>query len=126
MRAVDTNVVVRLITRDDARQLAAAEAYVAKGAWISLVVLVEVTWVLESVYELAPERIADAVEMMLRHGQLTVEDPATASQAVELFRGRPALGFSDCLVLSTAKRAGHTPLGTFDRELSKCSGAERV
>ena len=34
MRAVDTNVLVRLITRDDAKQVAAAEAFVANGAWV--------------------------------------------------------------------------------------------
>ena len=40
MRAVDTNVLVRLVTRDDRRQVAAAEAFVARGAWVSHLVLV--------------------------------------------------------------------------------------
>ena len=51
MNAVDTNVLVRLLTRDDAEQTVAAEAFVAPGAWISQVVLVETLWVLESVYD---------------------------------------------------------------------------
>ena len=67
MRAVDTNVLVRLATRDDARQTAAAEAFVAAGAWVSHLVLVEVVWVLASVLGLGPERIATAVEMLLNH-----------------------------------------------------------
>lgn len=49
MRAVDTNVLVRLITRDDAKQTAAAEAFVERGAWVSLLVLAEATWVLGTV-----------------------------------------------------------------------------
>ncbi|MFM8989278.1 MAG: hypothetical protein ACKOUS_06405, partial [Alphaproteobacteria bacterium] len=42
------------------------------------------------------------------------------------FRARPALGFSDCLVLETARRAGHLPLGTFDRALARVDGAKLV
>jgi predicted nucleic acid-binding protein len=36
------------------------------------------------------------------------------------------LGFSDCLVLETARKAGHLPLGTFDRDLAKLDGAVRL
>ena len=39
MRAVDTNVLVRLITRDDSRQAASAESFIGKGAWVSLLAL---------------------------------------------------------------------------------------
>ena len=41
MRAVDTNVLVRLVTRDDARQAASADAFIRKGAWVSLLALTE-------------------------------------------------------------------------------------
>jgi predicted nucleic-acid-binding protein len=126
MRAVDTNVLVRLVTRDDTAQTAAAEAFVAAGAWVSQLVLVEATWVLSSVYDLGPERIATAVEMLLNHRDLTVQDAGTATAALELFRKRPAVGFSDCLILEVARSAGHLPLGTFDRELSKLDGAQAL
>ena len=46
--------------------------------------------------------------------------------AVAQFRSRPALGFSDRLVLEVARKAGHTPLGTFDRALARVAGAERI
>lgn len=49
MRAVDTNVLVRLVARDDARQVDAAEAFVERGAWVSHLVLAEMTWVLGAV-----------------------------------------------------------------------------
>ncbi len=60
MRAVDTNVLVRLITRDDSRQVAAAETFIARGAWVSHLVLAEASWVLMSVYDRGPDEIATA------------------------------------------------------------------
>ena len=126
MRAVDTNVLVRLVTRDDARQVGAAEEFVERGAWVSHLVLAEATWVLTSVYERAPADIATAVDMLLNHEHLTLQDPEAVAAAVEDFRDRPALGFSDCLVLAIARKAGHLPLGTFDRSLAKLTGTHRL
>lgn len=126
MRAVDTNVLVRLITRDDARQVAAAEAFVAAGAWVGHLVLAETTWVLSAVYDRAPAAIAAAVEMLLDHRHLTIQDAEVVAAALEHYRGNPRLGFSDCLVLEIARKAGHLPVGTFDRQLAKLDGAVKV
>ena len=126
MRAVDTNVLVRLTTRDDPRQTEVAEAFVAAGAWVSHIVLVETLWVLDSVYGLTPEKLARAVEILLHHKDLTVQDAAVVAAALDHFRKKPALGFSDCLILEAARKAGHLPLGTFDRELGKLEGTERL
>ncbi len=126
MRAADTNVLVRLVTRDDAKQVAAAEAFVARGAWVSHLVLVEAMWVLSEVYERDAAAIATAVEMLLNHQQLTLHDADVVAAAVGRFRRRPALGFSDCLVLEVARKAGHLPLGTFDRHLAKVDGVEKL
>ena len=123
MRAVDTNVLVRLLTRDDEEQTEAAEAFVASGAWISHVVLVETLWVLESVYDVDAGARAKAVEMLLNHRELTIQDPEVVERALAVFSKRPSLGFSDCLVLEAARKAGHGPLGTFDRDLGKVGGA---
>jgi predicted nucleic-acid-binding protein len=126
MRAVDTNVLVRLATRDDTQQTAAAEAFVTGGAWASHLVLVEAMWVLNAVYGLGPDRIASAVEMFLNHRDLTIQDADAVAAALANFRRRPALGFSDCLILEVARKAGHLPLATFDRELGKLEGAKRL
>lgn len=126
MRAVDTNLLVRLVARDDARQVATAERFVAGGAWISLIVLTELTWVLDSVYDLPAPEIGLAVEMLLNHATLTVQDSDVVLAALEQFRAKPVIGFADCLVLEVARRAGHTPLGTFDRKLGRLSGAEQL
>ena len=126
MRAVDTNVLVRLVTRDDAKQLAAAERFVEKGAWVSHLVLAETTWVLSAAYDVDHAGIATAVEMLLDHDRLTLQDADVVAAALSQYRRRPSLGFSDCLVIEIARRAGHTPLGTFDRSLSRIEGAERL
>ena len=126
MRAVDTNVLVRLVTRDDANQVASAEAFVEKGAWVSHLVLAESSWVLSAAYDLEHTEIATAIDMLLHHQSLTVQDADVVTLALEHYRRRPALGFSDCLVLEVARKSGHTPLGTFDRNLSRLDGVQRL
>ncbi|MBZ5632550.1 MAG: type II toxin-antitoxin system VapC family toxin [Acidobacteriia bacterium] len=126
MRAVDTNVLVRLITRDDARQATAADSFVGRGAWVSILALAEASWVLESVYERSATDLAAAIAMLLDHKDLTMQDPEVVAGALDLFRERPVLGFSDCLMLELARKAGHLPLGTFDRDLGKVEGTQKL
>jgi len=126
MRSVDTNVLVRLVTRDDEKQVAAAEAFVERGAWVPQLALAEATWVLSAVYDLDARAIATAVEMLLNHRDLTLEGSEVVASAVAVFRKRPALGFSDCLMLEAARKAGQLPLGTFDRGLGRLEGAEML
>jgi predicted nucleic-acid-binding protein len=126
MRAVDTNILVRLVTRDDSAQLSIAEAYVAKGAWVSTLVLAEAAWVLGSVYNLEPHEITTVVEMLLSHEQLSLQDVDVVAAALEQYRQAPALGFTDCLVVEIARKAGHLPVGTFDKRLSRLHGTERL
>ena len=126
MRAVDTNVLVRLLTRDNRRQAAAAELFVASGAWVSHLVLAETTWVLSTVFSRSSSQIAGAIAQLLEHETLVLEDPDTVSLALTHLINKPAPGFSDCLILEIARRAGHSPLGTFDRDLGKLDGTTRL
>jgi predicted nucleic-acid-binding protein len=126
MRAVDTNVLVRLITRDDPRQAASAEVFVQPGAWVSILALADATWVLATVYERSAAQLAAAIEVLLNHNELVFQDFDVVAAALELFRSRPSLGFSDCLMLQVARKAGHLPLGTFDRNLGRVAGAHKL
>ncbi|HEV2270920.1 MAG TPA: type II toxin-antitoxin system VapC family toxin [Steroidobacteraceae bacterium] len=126
MRAIDTNVLVRLITRDDEKQTQSAEEFVAKGAWVSHLVIAETSWVLDSVYDRSREEIASAVQMLLDHKQLTVQDQDVVRAALEKFRRHKRVSFSDVLLLEIARKSGHTPLGTFDRDLAKLAGTEHL
>jgi predicted nucleic-acid-binding protein len=126
MRAVDTNVLVRLLARDDSAQLAAAEEFVEPGAWVSHLVLMEAVWVLDSVYHVKPAQIATGVGMLLDHRCIVVQDADVVQDALVEYRKRPKIGFSDCLILQVARQAGHVPLGTFDRGLGKLAGAQKL
>jgi predicted nucleic-acid-binding protein len=126
MRAVDTNVLVRLITRDDTRQAASADSFIEKGAWVSVLALTEATWVLGAVYGLGAADLATAIEMLLNHEDLTLQDSDVVAGALDLFRSRPALDFSGCMMLQLARKAGHLPLGTFDRGLAKIEGTQKL
>jgi predicted nucleic-acid-binding protein len=124
MLAIDTHVLVRLLARDDAKQAAAADKFIAKGAWVSHLALAETLWVLASVYERTVGQQITILEMLLGHESLVLQDADTVTAALAHFQDKPALGFSDCLVLEIAKKAGHSPLGTFDKTLAKLPGAQ--
>jgi predicted nucleic-acid-binding protein len=126
MLAVDTNVLVRLLARDDPRQAAAADAAIAAGAWVSHLVLAETLWVLDAVYQRTPRQLAAALEMLLTHESLVIQDADVVTGALGHFKAKPSLGFSDCFVLEIARKAGHTPLATFDRALGRLPGARRL
>lgn len=126
MRSVDTNVLVRLLARDDARQAGAADDAIAKGAWVSHLVLAEALWVLDAVYERTPKQLVAALELLLAHESLVLQDADVVAAAVVQFRAKPALGFSDCLVLEIARKAGQLPLVTFDKALGRMDGAQRL
>lgn len=126
MLAIDTNVLVRLLARDDDDQVHAAESFISKGAWVSHLVLVETIWVLDSVYEMPRAQIAIAIEMLLNHRDLSIQDADVVAASLDHFRRWSAVQFSDCLVLEIARKAGHLPVATFDRNLSKLDSVERL
>ena len=126
MLALDTNVLVRLLARDDARQALAADHAVAKGAWVSHLVLAEAIWVLDAVYDRTAKQLIAALDLLLVHESLVLQDADVVSAALSQFRAKPMLGFSDCLVLEVARKAGHLPLATFDKALAKMGGAQKL
>jgi len=121
------NVLVRLITRDDKAQVAAAEAFVELGAWVSSVVLAETVWVLAAVYERDHRQIAAAVRMLLDQERIVLEHADAVMAALEQFEARPRkVSFTDCLVVEISKKGGYVPLGTFDRGLGQIEGAQQI
>jgi predicted nucleic-acid-binding protein len=126
MLAIDTNVLVRLLARDGGGQVDAAETAIAKGAWVSQLVLAETIWVLDSVYDLSRAQIATAVEMLLNHRELSLQDAEVVAAALEHYRRRAAVDFSDCLVLEIAKKAGHLPVATFDRNFARLADVRHL
>lgn len=126
MVSVDTNILVRIITRDDAEQAERAEAFIKNGAWVSHLVLAETVWVLERAYDRTVRQLIDTIEVLLSHEDLRLEDTKVVEDALAGFKKHPAVGFSDFLILEIAGKAGHLPLGTFDRGLAKLDGTQKL
>jgi predicted nucleic-acid-binding protein len=100
--------------------------FITKGAWVSVLVLAEAVWVLARVYKLGSKELASGIEMLLNHNHLSLQDADAVAEALALYRSRPSLGFSDCLILELARKSGCLPLGTFDRGLSKQEGTQKL
>lgn len=81
---------------------------------------------LQAVYNRTAVQIAAALKLLLEHESLVLQDAEIVKAALAQFQLKPALGFSDCLVLEIARKAGHFPLGTFDKALSKLEGAQKL
>lgn len=126
MVSVDTNILIRIITRDDAEQARRADAFIGRGAWVSHLVLAETVWVLTKSYGRTTRQLAETIEVLLAHEHLRLEEPNVVESALAAFKNRPAIGFSDYLIFEIARKAGHTPLGTFDRNLAKLDGVEKI
>ncbi len=64
--------------------------------------------------------------MLLNHNELSLQDADVVAAALTHFRGRSAVEFSDCLVLEIARKAGHLPVATFDRNFAKLVNVQRL
>ena len=117
MISLDTNVVVRIVTRDDPQQAEKARKLVerAERLRLSKTVLLETEWVLRYGYDLSREVILLAFLKILGYRPLEVEDRGAVRQALE----RYAAGhdFADALHLASSPEAGG--FATFDRNLAK-------
>jgi predicted nucleic-acid-binding protein len=84
MTALDTNVLVRVIARDDEAQRLRAEEVLASGpCFVPDTVLLELTWVLESVYGATSERIVAELEALLGVPTLFVASEARVRRALD-------------------------------------------
>jgi predicted nucleic-acid-binding protein len=122
MPAVDSNVAIRYLTRDDQEQAARALALI-KGSpfWLSLTVALEIEWALRKGYRYTPADILNGFAVLLGEPMIRVEDPAVLSQAMIWFEG--GLDFADALHLACAISERCTGFATFDEPLGKNRGS---
>lgn len=127
MLGVDTNVLVRYLTRDDSSQYEKArrliDREVAKGEpiLVSLLVLLETEWVLRSRYELAKTDIVTAFSALLDTADLTFEDEPSVENAVYSWKDSAA-DFADCLIEARNRQLGCRATATFDSRALKLPG----
>ncbi len=116
MRAVDTNVIVRVFAEDDPEQADIADGVLAADAvFLPKTVVLEFEWVMRSVYRKPAAAIAAAIERMLETANVQVEDQTAVTRAVAWFR--QGTDFADALHLASS---GHTDaFVTFDIDLRR-------
>ncbi len=130
MIGLDTNVLVRYIMQDDARQAAKATKLVEglsaqMPGFISIVSVVELVWVLSSSYELRREQIVQALSVILRSKQLVVDQAEHVVRALRAYSSGSA-DFADCLIERTAAAAGCAQTLTFDVAAAKTAGMKLI
>jgi predicted nucleic-acid-binding protein len=125
MRGVDTNVLVRFLTRDDPVQAVRVKDALEKMAegggasWrISVIVLCELAWVLRTALGFRKEQISGALDSLLDTTQFSIEDRDMVREAVLLYRDGTG-DFSDYLIGLRNRRAGCPDTLTFDRALAR-------
>lgn len=116
MIGIDTNLLVRLLINDDKQQAALAAELIEKNSvFISKSVLLETEWVLRYSYELDCDVIHAAFEKLLGLSEVTVEDQASVSLAMQWYQNNQ--DFADALHLATSNKLGR--FATFDKKLIK-------
>ena len=121
MLAVDTNVVVRFLTGDDARQAPRASAlFRSENIWLAKTVLLETEWVLRRLYRLSGEEICAALEVLMGLPNVQIEDATEVAGALRW--AASGLDFADALHL--ASKGESREFITFDEKLVK--GAKRL
>jgi predicted nucleic-acid-binding protein len=123
---LDTNVLVRYITQDDSKQSALASALIesldeTSPGFVTLVTVVELAWVLESVYSFSRMQFAQVMKTLLAVDAIKVDRTASVSSAVRRYTSSNA-DFSDCLIERLSIDAGCDKTMTFDKAAAKSAG----
>ena len=126
MIGLDTNVLVRYIMQDDAKQSPLANRLieslsVESPGFVPLVSVVELSWVLSAVYGLRRSQLTEAFEALLRTKELVIERAEIVWKALRIFQ-MAHTDFPDCLIASSASASGCKRTMTFDRDAAKNSG----
>ncbi len=118
MIALDTNVIVRVITRDDRAQASLAASLMKENAlWVSKTVLLETEWVLRYTYEYDAKAINAALSVLVGLQNLTVEDASGVEVALRWHLA--GMDFADALHLASS--GGAARLATFDRRFARAA-----
>lgn len=124
MKALDTNILVRFLVKDDDRQAMAVYNRLKQAEadhevlFIPVLVVLETIWVLDSVYEITRDEILDAFDELLLLPTLKFEMQPTIRNFITLSR-EVNLDLSDLLIAHSAKSPGCEKIITFDKKASK-------
>jgi len=129
MAALDTNVLVRYLVRDDPAQFAVARRLIHESLtqglalFVPVTVFLELEWVLRSAFGFDKESIVHALSSLLSAQELRFESELALEVAVHSYREGHA-DLADALHVALAAQAGESPLWTFDKAASKLAAAQ--
>lgn len=129
MIGLDTNVVVRYLAQDDAKQSAIASRFIEKTltsenrGFIACVTLCEIAWVLAESYGAERKRIREVLEKLLTSKQLAVESADLVWRALKAWDDSAA-DFSDAMIGELARSQGAEKTVTFDKDAAKLHSFE--
>ncbi len=123
MIGLDTNVLVRYIAQDEEKQSSRAAQLIESctsenPAFVSIVVLVELVWVLMGAYSVSRDEVAEVLDELLRSKEIRISRPQLVAQALRAFRQGKA-DFADCLIGCDAGLAGCEAIYSFDKAVVK-------
>ena len=131
MIGIDTNVLVRFLTRDDetqyeqARNLIQSQLDAGEAIFVSLLVVMETEWVLRSRYGLTKPRIIEVLTGLLESRETVFEDESSLEEALFSWRESNA-DFADCLIVARGRRLGCRKIVSFDAKAARLPGGERL
>lgn len=127
MLGIDTNVLVRFLTKDEPEQYEKARRIIRRGAndpggiYVNQLVLLETEWVLRSAYGFSKAEVATAISALLDAQELVFEDEPAIEEALFTWK-KSSADFADCLIGAKNRRAGCTVTAIFDAKAAKLPG----
>jgi len=130
MIGLDTNVLIRFFMQDDSKQYNQVVTVMNTlsadtPGWVGLAVLMELVWVLTSVYHAERADVLVVIDHLLSRKEIVIEQTDVIRHAVRIYR-ETNVGFSDCLIVASAHAAGCDHTLTFDRQAAKSAGMTLV
>ena len=124
---VDTNVLVRHLTGEPPEMAQAATRYLdeAETMYLSDLIVAELVYVLQSVYEVARPQVADTLRALLAHGPIVTVDPAVLLRTIEVFE-LDGLDFAEAYLVATAESTGVGAIASFDRSIDRIPTIRRI
>jgi len=128
MMALDTNVLVRYLARDNIDQFNIANELINsctadRPGYVCREVMIELVWVLERSYKYSRKVIANALESIVSASQLEVESAQDIAAVLNLYR-KERYDFADLLIWKAALRGGNYNVKTFDQKFAKLDGVD--
>jgi len=131
MAALDTNVLVRYLVRDDVRQMQAAAQWIGsvvergESLYVPVTVLLELEWMLRASYGFDKNDIVAVFAALLSAMELRIDAESAVASALSAY-GQGRADFADCMHVALAQQAGQAPLWTFDKACARVEGASWV